>query len=353
MSETIQLRLNDEQNTKYAGAALAQSIYGTPVTIALVGDLGAGKTTFLQGFGEALGIDQTIVSPTYALEQRLQTEHFGECIHIDLYRLTPDQAVELLQSSEEATGIRCIEWANRVSKDAINADIEIELEEDATPGRKMACTFHDVKLPSSLQIETWRKEMMLPEHICRHCDAVAAYTETLAQDLLGRGIPIRKEAVTCAAMLHDLLRFIDFTPGGSHVDTEDSPEELACWKQWTQKYPSMSHEQACAAFLREQRYTALGDIVEYHGISLPFPAYHTVEQKLLFYADKRILLDRKVCLEERKADFYARYAKDQDPTVDPPWLCKAKEIEAELQITDSKEQAPRRSPTVRPLDQRP
>ncbi len=86
---------------------------GPGTVIALHGDLGAGKTCFIQGYAAALGIDEPITSPTYTLigeyEGRLPLHH------IDLYRLSgPEEALGLgLEEYFDANGITAIEWAER------------------------------------------------------------------------------------------------------------------------------------------------------------------------------------------------------------------------------------------------
>src|SRR5262245_10091094 len=57
--------------------------------VALNGDLGAGKTTFAQGFLRFLGVDQPVISPTFLLIRSypLETERFSRAYHIDCYRL--------------------------------------------------------------------------------------------------------------------------------------------------------------------------------------------------------------------------------------------------------------------------
>ena len=81
--------------------------------IALHGDLGAGKTCFIQGYAAALGIVEPITSPTYTLigeyEGRLPLHH------IDLYRLAgPEEALGLgLEEYFDVNGITAIEWAER------------------------------------------------------------------------------------------------------------------------------------------------------------------------------------------------------------------------------------------------
>jgi len=101
--------------------------------IALHGDLGAGKTCFIQGFAAALGIDEPITSPTYTIigeyEGRLPLHH------IDLYRLSgPEEALGLgLEEYFDANGITAIEWAER-AEGLLPTDllhIRIEVDEDS------------------------------------------------------------------------------------------------------------------------------------------------------------------------------------------------------------------------------
>ena len=80
---------------------------------ALIGNLGAGKTTFSQGFALGLGVDDPIISPTF----KLVSEYHGERIlnHIDCYRL--DSSRDFLNIGGEnflncEDGVTIIEWAD-------------------------------------------------------------------------------------------------------------------------------------------------------------------------------------------------------------------------------------------------
>jgi len=103
---------NSPEETWMLAAELAEEIPPGTV-IALHGDLGAGKTCFIQGLAVALGIDEPVNSPTYTI--------IGEYIgrlplhHIDLYRLSgPTEALGLgLEEYFDANGITAIEWAER------------------------------------------------------------------------------------------------------------------------------------------------------------------------------------------------------------------------------------------------
>ena len=87
--------------------------------IALYGDLGAGKTTFMQFFGRALGVTAKILSPTFVIEKiyKLENQNFDHLVHIDAYRLEDSNELEILGWSDivkNPRNIVCIEWADRV-----------------------------------------------------------------------------------------------------------------------------------------------------------------------------------------------------------------------------------------------
>ncbi|MFN6517079.1 MAG: tRNA (adenosine(37)-N6)-threonylcarbamoyltransferase complex ATPase subunit type 1 TsaE [Nostoc sp. CreGUA01] len=86
--------------------------------ILLQGDLGAGKTTLVQGIGKGLGITEPIVSPTFTLINEY-TEGRLPLYHLDLYRLEPEEVLSLNLESywegvEVTPGIVAIEWAERM-----------------------------------------------------------------------------------------------------------------------------------------------------------------------------------------------------------------------------------------------
>ncbi len=301
------------------------------MTLALTGELGTGKTTFLQGFASALGIDEQLTSPTYALEQQYRGAR-GDFLHLDLYRLDQTQSEELLRSSENFSGIRCIEWSERISLERLKSTghvIHVALEEQDQHSRRIHCTFLDAALIPGQQIDQWRKDVLLPAHIVRHCDTVADVCNTLAEDLIRRGILVRKRALHDAARIHDLLRFIDFRRGG-HPENTHTDEQRSLWASLAQRFPGMHHEAACAHFLREHGFPVIATIVEVHGLELPSPDRSTIEQKLLFYADKRVLIDKVVTLEERFADFAKRYGGGKTSEEGKMWYEEAKRVEREL-----------------------
>lgn len=325
MIDAISIQLRDQQKTASFGHSLASTIYSVPVWISLNGELGAGKTTLVQGLAAGLGITTPVTSPTFALEQRHKTAKKTGFLHIDLYRLEPKEAASLLASTDDYPGIRCIEWTDRLPPDSpFRPDIRIRLEEDGE-GRNVEVLFEDLAMPSRERILEWREEVLLPEHIARHCDAVAAFSSVLAKHLLEQGVAVRPLALLRAAEVHDLLRFVDFKPGAG-PDTS-MPEQRAVWETWRRQWPDMRHESACAAFLRERGFPGLAEIVIAHGLALPSPQRVTTEQRLLYYADKRVMVDHVVSLDERFADFDLRYNAGESNERGRMWLQEAKEVE--------------------------
>ena len=78
-------RCTSVTGTQSFAADLANSL-PTGIVIALIGDLGSGKTTFAQGFAEGLGISEHVGSPTFKLVSEYDGQK-GKLIHVDAYRL--------------------------------------------------------------------------------------------------------------------------------------------------------------------------------------------------------------------------------------------------------------------------
>ena len=98
--------------------------------VALRGDLGAGKTTFVQALAKELGVRETVQSPTYVLMKKYQIPNQGDAltpklfkaspflqlVHIDLYRLEKPEEFAALKPEEflkDSKNLVCIEWPER------------------------------------------------------------------------------------------------------------------------------------------------------------------------------------------------------------------------------------------------
>ena len=91
------------------------------VVLGLSGNLGGGKTTFLQGFAKGLGIKEKILSPTFVIQKKFQITNskFTNFYHIDYYRLKNEKDIlelglkEIMKNPEN---IVAIEWPEKIKK---------------------------------------------------------------------------------------------------------------------------------------------------------------------------------------------------------------------------------------------
>lgn len=322
------LRTAAESATEAAGSSLARSLCHIPVTIGLSGALGAGKTAFMRGFLRALGVSTTVTSPTYALEQRYDTPR-GEVLHVDLYRLDEADARNLLQQSEQHAGIRCVEWPEKAGTMFL-PQIRVTITEAVDTARTIDIACDDASWPSDAEIDGWRTELLLPENIAAHCDAVGDFCAHAADMLMERGTFARKQFVRAAGKAHDLLRFVDFRENAAPAGWKSSADEEAVWTQWKERFPGMTHEEAAHAFLAERGYPELARLVAAHSIHLAPSERRTTEEHLLYYADKRFIGDRQVSLAERYGDFAVRYGNGTPSTENLRWEQEARDTEALL-----------------------
>lgn len=107
-------RTTSVEQTRALAAAIAELARPGDLLL-LVGDLGAGKTAFTQGFGTGLGVDEPITSPTFALVQSYQGRL--ELHHLDVYRLDHlHEAVDLgLSELLDDESVTLIEWGDTIT----------------------------------------------------------------------------------------------------------------------------------------------------------------------------------------------------------------------------------------------
>jgi tRNA threonylcarbamoyladenosine biosynthesis protein TsaE len=127
---------NSEAETRAIAARLAADLAPGDVLL-LSGDLGAGKTAFVRGLAEGLGIDAgEVTSPTFTL---VHEYHGGRLplIHVDLYRLDRADLDEIgLDDDLAGRGIMAIEWAERLVR-LVPGAIQVEISDRGGDARSI------------------------------------------------------------------------------------------------------------------------------------------------------------------------------------------------------------------------
>lgn len=122
------------------------------LVVALTGDLGAGKTTFMQHVAGVLGITETITSPTFVILKKYLLPQpvgvFTELVHIDAYRLVDEAELEKIRFNDyynNPHAMLCIEWPEIVPKLIPENAFKINITHTGGETREVVAvqSFHD------------------------------------------------------------------------------------------------------------------------------------------------------------------------------------------------------------------
>lgn len=128
MRSGIQVITTSPDETRIVGASLAPTLLPGDV-ISLSGDLGAGKTVFVQGLATALGVDSGVTSPTFTIVHEYEGRY--PIIHMDVYRLDSFQEVLDLGFEEllDPQAVLLVEWGEAVTPLFPRSFLEIEIRQ--------------------------------------------------------------------------------------------------------------------------------------------------------------------------------------------------------------------------------
>lgn len=126
-----------EEETSAVGLELGRTLQPDAVVL-LSGDLGAGKTAFVRGIAEGLGISaEQVSSPTFTLIQEYRGGRLT-LYHVDLYRLSPREVDDLgLDDLVIEGGVVAVEWPDRWQQAPADA-IYVDIESDRDSGRAIS-----------------------------------------------------------------------------------------------------------------------------------------------------------------------------------------------------------------------
>lgn len=137
--QTFIIKTCSHEETRKVAEQLGSAMHGGEV-LALCGDLGTGKTTFVQGLAAGMGVRARVTSPTFILINEYHAENSLRLVHVDAYRLAAQATLadaatfgltDLLSGADwDERAVLAIEWADRITSILPDDRLHIELAID-------------------------------------------------------------------------------------------------------------------------------------------------------------------------------------------------------------------------------
>lgn len=135
------IQINDEKAMKKFGQKLGNLAKGGDI-LELVGDVGAGKTTFVKGFAVGMGIDEDVQSPSFTISRSYAAPGGLLLSHYDFYRLQDPgiMSVELQEIIQLNDTVTIIEWADIVQNVLPEDRLTLRILADSERSRQLVLT---------------------------------------------------------------------------------------------------------------------------------------------------------------------------------------------------------------------
>jgi len=264
--------------------------------LVLAGDLGSGKTTLTRYISQALEASELATSPTYALMHRHDLPSQKVLFHWDLYRLgsaLEADGVGFFDEIQNPNSLHIIEWADRIRHHLPHKYLYIECHAGLDE-HVFEYEVYERPIPTEEKIQALREKYETPENVIGHCEVCGQVARQICE---AYGLDPLFTVTACR--LHDLLRALDFMPG------DERREKLIA------EFGEIQHEIAAGNLLTSLGYPELGRAIDTHRTSSLYrPEVHplTLEEKIVYYADKRVKHTEIVSVAERFRDGRERNA---------------------------------------------
>ena len=181
------------------------------------------------------------------------------------------------------------------------------------------------------------KEYRVPYRVIKHMIKVAEFALKLCDKLEKKSYKIDKDTIIKACLLHDIVRIADFR--GLNIKKLDqiiSLKVLNTWEKLIRKYKGKSHEEAAKEILNKKGYKKIANIVGNHGF-FSIDKLKTLEEKILYYSDKRVEGCKVVRLKTRfKKGSKRNFSPGNNPEISMEKVKKTEkkvfELEREIKI---------------------
>lgn len=166
-----------------------------------------------------------------------------------------------------------------------------------------------MNLPTREECFEMLKQWHVPGHVMKHISKVNKIAVFLAEKFKEKGYDVNVDLIDRASLLHDLLRVCDFKSiEPSKFEQEITDEDRKKWKEIKDKYGDMHHADAGYEILKEM-YPEVANLVKKHRYRLILDGDNrpkTLNEKIIYYSDKRVMHDKIVSLKERAEDGHKR-----------------------------------------------
>ena len=133
------MKIHSEQEMLNFGRDFVHNLKPGQNLIELIGDVGAGKTTFTRGLAEGLDIKEPITSPSFTISKTYALPSGGNLIHYDFYRLSDPGLMldDLTENLSDPENIIIVEWADTVKNFLPENRLKIEIKYLEDGGREV------------------------------------------------------------------------------------------------------------------------------------------------------------------------------------------------------------------------
>jgi uncharacterized protein len=167
-----------------------------------------------------------------------------------------------------------------------------------------------MSLPTKQECYSFLDEYKLPQNVRAHTEQVTKVAVFIAKQLKARGIDVDVDLVERSALLHDLLKPIEF----EDLTSEDfglklTLNEIDFFSRLQQRFKGIRHEDATFGLFKD-KYPEMALVIKKHGyreLLDPEVQPFSWEEKIVTYADKRVAHDKIVSLGERFEEGHKRY----------------------------------------------
>ena len=147
-----------------------------------------------------------------------------------------------------------------------------------------------------------------PSIVIKHCEGVAKVSYYVSKKLIEKGVKVDLKKVVHAALIHDILKIVEIDEYTRHMQPGEVEKKIKRWEELKKEFQNLNHEDAFKKAF-SKIYPEISRIVHKHGYSQIYSGFDSWEEKIVFYADKLVMMDRITTIKERMDEAHRRYSK--------------------------------------------